>query len=438
MVRTLVLDLPGLNGRLLRRLSDEQTPSWFKELCEVGQAVIRPVLPAVTMPVQASYTTGVLPSEHGIVANGLAGFHHPDVREHLDMSSYADYRPNVSFWEQANGLVTAPRVWEADGRKTAMLMVQSSMGAADVVVTPKPHHTPDGKTVLNCWTNPADLNDRLLEQLGDFPLHHYWGPVAGLPSSQWIAAAARLVWEWEGCDLNWVYIPHLDYDMQRVGPNDEKMVTQLSDVLGVLSPLVERVHHDGGRVVLLSEYGMTQVSRYCALNVHLREAGLLQVKEGGEMDYDKSQAFALCDHQVAHIYVKEEGVIGQVQKILEGLEEVDKVYVGDARGEVGLLNERSGELVVFSHEDAWFEYRWWSDWSEAPGFAYDVDIHRKPGYDPTELFMDIKTRKVRAEQPELIKGSHGALPKDELDWPVLLGVEGAGEMVDGVEIAKLV
>ena len=438
-MRTCVILLPGLSSRLLDRLTSEATPVWFTNLLVKGRAAIRPVLPAVTMTVQATYTTGVGPAQHGIVANGLAGFRNPELRQHFDMSSYPEYRGNVSFWEQSNALVKFPRIWKKDGRRTAMLFVQSSMGgAADVVVTPKPTHTPDGKTISMCWSDPADLYERLRGQLGEFPLHHYWGPMAGLKSSEWIAAASRFVWDELRCELQWTYIPQLDYDLQRLGPEDPRCVASLSQVLGLLTPLVEKVHADGGRVLVIGEYGMTPVHRSAAPNVHLRKAGLLVTASIGEVDYGASRAFAMCDHQVAHIYCRDAAAADAAQQALANLPEVGRTLRGRDRAQAGLDTDRAGDLVLFSQCDAWFEYRWWDDWSQAPSFAWNVDIHRKPGYDPTEMFFDPTTRRIRADQPQLIRGSHGALPENEADWPILIGAVPAAGKIDAAQVASLV
>ncbi len=438
-MRTCVIDMPGLSSRLLNQLADSATPGWFLDLVGKGKSVIRPVLPAVTMPVQATYTTGVDASAHGMIANGLPAWRLPEIHGNLDLANYADYRANVSFWEQSTKLLTASRSWGAQGRSSAMLFVQSSMGgAADVVVTPKPEHMPDGKVIPSCWTNPSDLHERLLEQLGPFPLHHYWGPMAGMKSSEWIAACARLVWEWHPVDLQWTYIPQLDYDLQRHGPDAQVCVDALAEVLGVLSPLVERISADGGRLVVLSEYGMTGVSRSAAPNVLLREAGLIELNEKREVDYEKSGAFAMCDHQVAHVYCRDEAAVGRAEEALSGIDVVAGMYRGKDRAAVGLDCDRAGELVLFSHEDGWFEYRWWEDFDEAPEFAWVVDIHRKPGYDPLEMFADMKTRRILADQSGLIKGSHGALPSNRDDWPVLIGLEGVGDEVPATDIASLV
>ncbi len=435
-MRTLLLDIPGLSGRLLDQLNPRTVPAWFAALRDDSRSRIRPVLPAVTMPAQATYSTGVLPQEHGIVANGLATYRDSSLHRHLDLVNHAEHRTRVSFWEQSNALLAAPRVWKNDRRKVAMLMVQSSRGAADIVLTPKPQHTPDGKTISNCWSRPNDLHPTLRAELGEFPLHHYWGPMANLESSKWIAAAAERIWQWHEPDLQWVYVSQMDYDLQRLGPNDPAVSAMLGEVLTLLTPLVEQAQAEGGRVLVFSEYGMTAVSRSIAPNARLREAGLLVTDDNREVDYRRSDCFAMCDHQVAHVYCRDEAAIDRARDLLTDLSEVAECYCGEQRKAIGLNTPRAGDLVLFSQEDAWFEYRWWDDWAQAPDFAWTVDIHKKPGYDPTELFFDPAMRRIRADQPQRVKGSHGTLPADPFDWPVLLGAD-AAEQIEATAIAAL-
>ena len=438
-MRTCIIDLPGLDGRLLDRLPADSMPFWFSRLLEQGRTAIRPPLPAVTMPVQATYTTGVTPAEHGMIANGVPAYRLPELRDYLDLSNFENYRCNVSFWEQSNNLLQAPSIWKTQGRSCAMMFVQSSMyGSADVVVTPKPEHTEDGKTIPDCWSSPSDLYARLREQLGEFPLHFFWGPMAGMGGSKWIIAAARLTWEWEPTDLMWAYIPQLDYDLQRLGPDDQRNAESLAEVLGLLTPLVEKVHGDGGRVLLLSEYGMKAVNRSVAPNTHFRRAGLLQTDKTGDMDYDHSRAFAMVDHQLAHIYCTDDAATKEARQLLEDMPEVDRVYQGPERAEIGLDSPRAGDLVALAQPDAWFEYRWFEDFTEAPEFIWTIDIHRKPGYDPLEMWADPTTRKILADQPHLVKGSHGLRSDDPQEWPVLIGHESAGDQVDATDIARLI
>ncbi len=434
---TVVLDLPGLSSRLLDRLPTDGQPAWLRDLITRGRNTIEPVRPAVTMPAQATLTTGVLPQQHGIVANGVASYRDPSIHTRLDLANHAEDRKRVSFWEQSNDLLQTPRVWADTGSTVAMLFFQSSIGAADIVITPKPTHTPDGKTISDCWTNPPTLNEQLKDELGPFPLHHYWGPMANIESTQWIVASAQHVWAHHKPDLMLTYIPHLDYNLQRLGPSGASILDDLIAVFDTITPLAEQVAADGARLVLLSEYGMTDVSRSLAPNALLRAHDLLTINDTGLIDYANTPAFALCDHQVAHVYLKDEADVDRIAAMLAEQSEVNEIYTGSARAEVGLDTDRAGHIVLFACEDAWFEYRWWDDWADAPDFAWTVDIHRKPGYDPTELFFDPTTRRIRADQPQRVKGSHGSRPADPADWPVLLGLPRADRPITACDVAQM-
>lgn len=435
-MRTLVLDVPGLELQLTEAVMQD-APAWFKTLASLSTVTYQPISPATTMPMQANLTTGVLPQKHGMIANGLPTWRHPEIHEHLDLNSYVPYRSTVSFWEQSANLVDAPRTWETSGRKTAILCVQSSMGAAPIVVTPKPHHNAPGGMRSDCWTSPPELADRLQGDLGVFPLMHYWGPMANLKSSQWILQAAKIVWEEQNPELQITYLPHMDYDLQRVGPNHPKIKDELLALLNAATPLVEAVQAAGDRVILLSEYGINEVDTSLAINSLFAKKGWIALDDHRHPIYPECKAFAMADHQVAHVYVNEESLIPEIESLLEAESAVEKVYVGKARAEIGLDHAHAGEIVVLAKENAWFEYRWWDDFAEAPEYAWSVDIHRKPGYDPTELFMDMATRRTFADQPEAVKGSHGVLSSDPKRWPVLIGVEGASEGLTAVEVAGL-
>jgi len=456
MPRTLILDLPGLSQRLLDALPSDHRPVWVHRLIERGAGAIEPVLPAVTMVAQATYTTGKLPQDHGIIANGVAAWREPAMHANLDLNDdSAAFRRTISFWEQSNDLLRTPRTWQAADRKTqdakvALLFFQSSIDAADIVVTPKPRHTEDGRTIPDCWTQPADLNAKLTEQLGVFPLQHYWGPLANIESSKWIARCAEIVWREHAPDLQLTYIPHLDYDAQRKGPTHPDTVASLREVLEVLTPLVETAERDGGRIILLSEYGLTDVTRSITPNVALHRAGLLPLADRSrahsrgaasqnrmatpDIDFHEAAAFALCDHQIAHVYTRDVNAALDAVAELPG---VGSVHVGSDRAAVGLNTDRAGDIVLFAESDAWFEYRWWDDFADAPPWAWSVDIHRKPGYDPTEMFVDMPNKRIRADQPELVKGSHGARPKDQADWPVLLGTQHDSPIIKSTDIAAM-
>lgn len=421
MPRTCFVLVAGLDMGLLARNPQLPTLSTLKH-----STSYKPVFPAVTSTMQATLTTGGTAAEHGIICNGLYTFNRPELRGHLDLSNHAESRQQVSFWEQSNALLQRPRFWEGTKRKVAMLFWQNSMnGAADIVLTPKPTHTADGKTLTACWSNPATLYEELAQKLGPFPLQNYWSPMAGLPSSQWIAKAAEFVWEGgagELPDLQLVYIPHLDYNLQRLGPTHPQNSKDLADVDALLAPLAEKVRASGGTLVVAGDYGMFDVATPVMPNAALRDAGLLATVAGPAgkvvVDYGGSAAFAMVDHQVAHVYVKP-GREADAMATLSKVTGVARILSGaDDLAEFGLNSLRSGELVLLANPDAWFAHDWWLSDAEKPQWQFGVDIHNKPGFDPRELFFD-PVKKCVEQDAKRVRGSHG-LTHDATRWPVIL------------------
>jgi predicted AlkP superfamily pyrophosphatase or phosphodiesterase len=428
-----LINAVGLTSRLLAlapRLRELVQTGWVCPLEEV--------VPAVTCSAQASLLTGKAPQEHGIVGNGWL---FRETRE-------------IRFWQQSCSLlqaepvyVTARRLARERGRafRAAKLFWWFNQGAAvDFSVTPKPYYGADGNKVLGIIGNPAGLTDRLERELGKFPFHTFWGPSAGLPCTQWIARAAAEVFDRERPELTLVYLPHLDYDPQRFGPGGCDMARLVGELDAACDPLLERARSAGARVWVMSEYGHCDVSRPVLLNRMLRESGLLSVRPGpfGEtLDTFTSRAFAVCDHQLAHVYVSQDQDLERTRDLITREPGVDRVLDGRQRQEVGLDHPRSGELVVLSKPDSWFAYPYWLEDRRAPDFARTVDIHRKPGYDPCELFFDPrlawpKGRVIRRLiqkklgfrtlfdvvplDPSLVRGSHGLPAQAALDKPVLI------------------
>ncbi|MGW5028085.1 alkaline phosphatase family protein, partial [Streptomyces albidoflavus] len=311
-------------------------------------------------------------------------------------------------------------------------------------VTPRPVYYADGRKEPDCYTRPPELHDELTEKLGTFPLFHFWGPGADLVSSQWIIDATRHVMATRDPDLTLAYLPHLDYDLQRFGPDDPRSHAAARELDEAVGPLLDQAEASGRTVVVLSEYGITSVSRPVHLNRVLREAGLLEVHTQDGMEYldtMASRAFAVADHQLAHVYVKRPEDLDTVRALLAGVPGVDTLLDEEGKKEQGLDHPRSGEFVAVAEPDAWFTYYYWLDDARAPDFAQLVEIHRKPGYDPVELFMDpndpyVKLRAGAAVARKKlgmryrmavvpldaspIRGSHGRLPADEADGPLLL------------------
>ncbi|MGC5032582.1 alkaline phosphatase family protein [Micromonospora sp. DT229] len=430
--KLLVLDVVGLTPRLLAHMPR------LRAVADTGfRAELGTVLPAVTCSVQSTFLTGALPTEHGIVGNG---WYFRDLGE-------------VLLWRQHNALVGGDKIWQAARRVRGDYTVANvcwwyAMGAdVDWTVTPRPIYYADGRKEPDCYTDPPQLHDELTARLGTFPLFTYWGPGAGLPSSSWICRAAEQILTEHSPDLTLVYVPHLDYDLQRFGPSSPQAAAAATELDGVLAPLLDAAQARDTTVVVLSEYGITEVSRPVDVNRLLRAEGLLRVHTQAGMEYLDpwtSRAFAVADHQIAHVYVRDPADLAAVAKLCAGLPGVAEVLDAEGKAAHGLDHPRAGELVLVAEPDAWFTYYYWLDDNLAPDFARLVEIHRKPGYDPAELFFDpaapgaAKGRAAAAlarkklglrymmsvvgldAGARAVRGSHGRLPADPADGPVLL------------------
>lgn len=430
-----ILNAVGLTPRLLPhapRLAALASDGWHVSL--------REPTPAVTCTAQAALLTGRPTAEHGVVGNGWL---FRDTNE-------------VRFWQQCNRLVQADPFYAVARRraaerglafKSAKLFWWFNQGAAvDLSVTPKPHYAVDGRKHFDIQSTPADLAGRLTRTLGPFPFHTFWGPMAGLPCTRWIAAAAACVLLDERADLLLAYLPHLDYDPQRHGPAGCDMPRLVRELDDACVPVLDAAKAVGAEVWVVSEYGHCNVTRAVTPNRALREAGLLAVRDGpfGEhLDTYASRAFAVVDHQVAHVYVADPADVPRVRDVFAGLPGVARVLAGEERAEVDLLHSRSGELVVLTEPDAWLAYPFWADDRRAPDYARAVAIHHKPGYDPCELFFDRRlafggrlrvarrlaqkalgfrmTLDVVPLDPSVVRGSHGLPAADPLDRPIMIG-----------------
>ena len=378
MTPTLVLNVVGLTPGLL------QHAPHLSALARGG--AVRPlttVLPALTTTVQSTMLTGLQPRDHGIVGNG---WYFRDLSE-------------IWLWRQSNRLVMGEKVWEAAKRRDpaftcAQLFWWYNMYAnVDYAVTPRPMYLADGRKLPDIHTHPAGLRDELQGALGDFPLFRFWGPGADIESSRWIARSALHMLNQQRPTLTLVYLPHLDYDLQRLGPNHPGIPAQVAAVDALCEPLIAKARQIGAHVVVLSEYGITEVSRPVHVNRALRQAGWLKVRlERGleQLDAGASDAFAVADHQLAHVYVARPELLSKVVAGLAALPGVETVLDETGKRAAGLDHARSGELVAVAKADSWFTYYHFLDDARAPDFARTVDIHRKPGYDPVELFIDRK------------------------------------------------
>jgi predicted AlkP superfamily pyrophosphatase or phosphodiesterase len=447
---TAVINVVGLTERLL----GDHTPN-LKALARHGsRAPVRAVLPAVTCTAQATYVTGRMARDHGIVGNGW----------------YQRELAQVMFWRQPDDLVRGEKVWDAARRRDpsftcAKLFWWFNMySAVEWSVTPRPIYPADGRKIPEIYSSPSSLGERLQSELGAFPFFDFWGPKSGIRSSEWIAESARLVDQWHDPTLLMVYLPHLDYDLQRYGASDARTAANVQAIDRVAGALVDHLRARGRRILVLSEYGLSDVDRPVHLNRLFREAGWLSVRDElgtDAFDPGASAAFAVADHQVAHVHVRDPRLLRDVRALLERTPGVDQVLDRGAQGAFGLDHERSGDLVAVADPNAWFTYYYWLNDARAPDYARTVDIHRKPGYDPAELFLDpalsLPRLRVAATlarkalgfrylmnviplDATLVGGSHGRIPESLDDGPVLISSERAavGEPLDATSVHDVI
>lgn len=440
-----LINVVGLTQSLL----GENTPNLNRLIEKNSSKPLQGVMPAVTTTAQTSMLTGKTPAEHGIVGNGW----------------YWREQAEVKFWQQSNHLIQTPRLWHnirehnPDFSCSNMFWWYNMYADVNNSVTPRPHYPADGRKIVGLYSNPPDLQDRLETAIGTFPFFNFWGPTADIRSSDWIARAAALEFEWNRPDLQLVYLPHLDYNLQRLGPEHPEVQEDVRQIDKVVGKLIDKVTSMGANVMVVSEYGISQTTRDVALNRVLRKEGYVAVREslGSELlDAGASKAFAVADHQIAHIYVRDNSNIAAVKKLLENTGGVAEVLDREGMQKAGIANERSGDLFAIAENDCWFSYYYWLDDNKAPDFAPTVDIHRKPGYDPAELFVDPKFKfpKLRVlwrlAQKKLgfrmlmdviplnadqVHGSHGRLSSNDDEKPLLLSsmpsaIENIGSLTD--------
>ncbi len=403
----IVFSVAGLSPSLLR---SGDCPAIERFASRTGWAAVKPVLPALTLPMQATLTTGVLPGRHGVVGNG-----------YFDRTTL-EHR----FWCASTGLVDSARAWDRSGRtkpRVAALFWWNFLGAKiDLYLNVAPFHMADGSTVSSCASKPAHLYARLEERFGPFPLHRFWGPAISIESSRWIVDATLEVAAQGASDLILSYVPHMDYSLQRSGPGSNEARRHLAELDSLLSPVIDRAMNNEFELVLLSEYGISPVSEPVQLNRLLRNEGLFAIRPHGGREYPDlagSRAFAICDHQIAHIYLSDRGESSAVESFLQSAPGVATVLDRAAQKLAGIDHPRSGDLVALAGRNAWFDYSWWNDQGAAPDYARTVDIHRKIGYDPLELIPG-RDKKGICMEPSRIKGSHGLIPDRSDEWALIV------------------
>jgi predicted AlkP superfamily pyrophosphatase or phosphodiesterase len=427
MNRVAVLDVVGLTQGLI----GEFTPR-IAAFVEAGQmSSFKPAFPAVTCTAQSSYLTGLAVEQHGIVANGW----------------YDREAAEVKFWKQSNHIVKGEKIWEKlrkvnpDFTCAKLFWWYNMYSSADWTITPRPAYPASGRKVFDVYSHPMEMKEEIKSELGDFPFPSFWGPKAGIEASRWIADSARWVERENQPTLSLVYLPHLDYCLQQYGPDlgDKRVNVELGKIDTLVGGLLDFYAERDVEVMLLSEYGISAVDQPVHLNRIFREKGWITIKDelGLEMlDCGASKVFAVADHQVAHVYINDASLMEEVRELLESTSGVDEVRAAE-----GYSAERAGDLVVVSNSNAWFTYYYWLDDALAPDFARCVDIHRKVGYDPVELFLDPELKfpklsiakfllkkklgfrallEVIPLDASLVKGSHGRDNVPVPEQPILV------------------
>jgi len=370
---------------------------------EVGGCALRslqPAFPALTCTAQATLRTGLTPARHGMVANG----------------AFDAVLRRPFFWEQSSAQVGGARIWDAfraRGGSVGLAFFQQSLGeGVDMLLSPAPLHTHGGGMIESCYCQPGDLYERLARKVGrPFKLRHYWGPLASVKSSDWIAeAVAALLAEPDAPDLCFAYLPGLDYDLQRFGPAHPKAARALAAVRRELELLFDAARKNGYEAVAFGDYAITPVTREAVFpNRALREAGLFAVRVvSGKSypDYHRSAAFAVADHQVGLVTCIDPAALPRVADTLRALDGVAQVLDRAQQAACGVDHPRAGDLLLVAEPGRWFAYPWWTASGEAPDYASHVDIHNKPGYDPCELFFGRTPFSVSLDTTK-VRGSHG-------------------------------
>lgn len=429
MHQTVVINIVGLSSRLLKH-KDLFLTQWIEQQqC----SKIKPVLPAVTCSVQSTYLTGKWPKDHGIVANGW----------------YFKDECEVKLWRQSNHLVEAPKIWDIakainpEFTCSNMFWWYNMYSNSDFNVTPRPQYRADGQKKPDCYSKPENLRDKLQDKLGTFPLFNFWGPNTTIKSTQWIAEASKLVHNWHDPTLQLIYLPHLDYVLQKHN-NEQTILKDLKELDLVCKDLITFYESKNVHIILLSEYGITPVKGPIHINRLLRQSGHIKIREENNLellDCGISDAFAMADHQIAHIYINDKSKRSEIKILLENCPEIDFVLTQEEAKQYHLNHKRSGDLIAVAKPDFWFTYYYWLDDKKAPDFARNVDIHKKPGYDPVELFTDPKKKFMLGRiafkllkkklgfrtlldviplDANLIKGSHGSINVDEQYYPIFV------------------
>ncbi len=449
MKKVAVINIVGLTKK---KLNTSATPFLNNWLNKKKISTINPLLPAVTCSVQTTYLTGKWPTDHGIVGNGWFDKNYQEIK----------------FWHQSNKLVNSPCIWDELKAKhpqfkcANMFWWFNMYSTIDFSVTPRPQYRTDGQKIPDCYSNPSNLRTKLQNELGQFPLFNFWGPKTSIKSSEWIAKASLKVQEWHDPNLLLIYLPHLDYAFQKFEENSKEQLNALNEIDNVCKNLISSLESKEYQVVALSEYGITPVNNPIHVNRELRRLGYIKTRNENELellDAGASNAFAVCDHQIAHIYVKNKDHIPKIKSHFIKQTGISHAITKAEQNKFKINHSRAGDLVLISNKESWFTYYYWEDDKKAPDFARTVAIHNKPGYDPVELFFDpnkkliyprIALKLIKKKMgfrtlmdlipldASLVKGSHGQLQLLDNEKPIYIGSMNDSESLCPTDVFNII
>lgn len=449
MKQTVVINVVGLTSKILEENPNLFISKWCNKDKELS--LIEPVLPAVTCSAQTTYLTGKWPSEHGVIGNGW----------------YNKEQSEVQFWKQSNKIVQAPSIWEEARNRNSdftcanMFWWFNMYSSADYSVTPRPQYWANGQKKPDCYSQPSGLRDELQDKFGIFPLFDFWGPKTSIKSSKWIAEASKYVSDKYEPTLQLIYIPHLDYGLQKFPEGSKEVQKDITDLDRLLEDLIGYYENKNIQPVILSEYGISPVSNPIHLNRVFRKAGLLKIREEQNkelLDAGASDAFAIADHQVAHIYCSEDRE-GHVLELLKQTDGIAEILDKQEQIKRKVWHKRSGNFMVIASEAAWFTYYYWMEDSKAADYARTVAIHNKPGYDPVELFFDPEKKGITLRavgklilkklgfrvlfnliplDANLVQGSHGRVAVADSQKPIFATRGNSKKRLEGIDIKDLI
>jgi len=395
-----------------------------------------PSFPPLTCTAQSTYLTGKLPRDHGAVANGWYD------RE------YDEHR----FWKQSNHLVSGEKLWESLRRidpqfTCAKLFWWYNMhSSADFAITPRPPYPADGRKVFDVHTQPMGMRERVRKDLGPFPFPSFSGPAADIKSTLWIAQSAKWVEEKHWPSLSLVYLPAsgLRSPAPRLGHARHPARLEGHRRCRRRPHRFYGAAERSGSSCSPNTASPTSIVR--APEPRLPREGWISIEDelGREsIDLGGSEVFAIADHQVAHVYVQDSTLMHEVRALLQATPASARSVAKQEKFFNGLEHSRSGDLIAGAADArSWFTYSTGSTTKKRPttpaAWTFTASAATIPWSCPSMPAIKFPKLKVGLKLARklfgfrmlmdvipldamLVRGSHGRVPEDTQDWPVLIG-----------------